>query len=183
MSPASLTDRRAPLFRSWTISRKPFAQFLSFVHRGMRILVAPGWCPGSCFLVGTKTQKLLVNSFWNFTFLATWGCPSDFLKMLPKFKMAASNIYQQSDIAECCEREQINHFYSSSHCKFPYLVNSKHYIDIVFDLKHSNHDLKLVSICSEMPLQAVTCFIHYIWNAAQNVIQMNLWCGPWRVMW
>ena len=23
------------------------------------------------------------------TFLATWGCVSDFLKMLPKFKMAA----------------------------------------------------------------------------------------------
>ena len=26
---------------------------------------------------------------FNITFLATWGCASDFLKMLPNFKMAA----------------------------------------------------------------------------------------------
>ena len=33
----------------------------------------------------------LVNFFSNFniSFLATWGCASDFLKMLPNFKMAA----------------------------------------------------------------------------------------------
>ena len=32
----------------------------------------------------------LINFFEIFiTFLATWGCASDFLKMLPKFKMAA----------------------------------------------------------------------------------------------
>ena len=33
----------------------------------------------------------LVNLFSNFniTYLATWGCASDFLKMLPNFKMAA----------------------------------------------------------------------------------------------
>ena len=32
----------------------------------------------------------MVNCFWNFniTFLATWGCASNFIKMLPKFKMA-----------------------------------------------------------------------------------------------
>ena len=44
------------------------------------------------FLGGVETQKIcLVNFFWNFniTFLATWGCASDFLKMLPNFKMAA----------------------------------------------------------------------------------------------
>ena len=62
------------------------------------ILVAPKFCsasgvwrPASRFLVGAKTQKLLVKFFWNFnmTFLGTWGCASDFLVMLPKFKMAA----------------------------------------------------------------------------------------------
>ena len=39
-----------------------------------------------------KTQKIcLVTFFSNFnsTFLATWECASDFLKMLPNFKMAA----------------------------------------------------------------------------------------------
>ena len=43
-------------------------------------------------LGGVKTQKnCLVIFFFNFniTFLATWGCASDFLKMPPKFKMAA----------------------------------------------------------------------------------------------
>ena len=29
------------------------------------------------------------------TFLATWGCTSDFLKMLPKFKMAARGQLQK----------------------------------------------------------------------------------------
>ena len=35
-------------------------------------------------------QKLQINFFWtvNMTFLARWGGESDFLKMLPKFKMA-----------------------------------------------------------------------------------------------
>ena len=49
------------------------------------------WRPASRFLVGAKTQKLLVKSFWNFnmTIVATWGCASDFLEMLPKIKMAA----------------------------------------------------------------------------------------------
>ena len=53
--------------------------------RGRGILVAPG------FLVGAKTQKQMVKFFGNInmTFLATWGCASDFYKMLPKFKMAA----------------------------------------------------------------------------------------------
>ena len=65
--------------------------FLSPTRRGRGILVAPGFCPATRFLVGAKTQKLLVKSFSNFntTFLATWGCASDFLEMLPKFKMAA----------------------------------------------------------------------------------------------
>ena len=63
--------------------------FLSPARSGRGILVAPGFCPVSRFLA--KTQKPLVKSFWNFTmtFLATWGCASDFLEMLPKFKMAA----------------------------------------------------------------------------------------------
>ena len=44
------------------------------------------------FFFGGGTQKIcLVNFFSNFniTFLATWGCASDFLKMLPNFKMTA----------------------------------------------------------------------------------------------
>ena len=101
----------------------------------------PVFCPASRFLVGAKTQKLLVNfkknltpqkfvgaktdvqmtfqgfteiqngrhkstsiSWWaekikklvwsiflnfNITFLGTCGCANDFLKMLPKLKMAA----------------------------------------------------------------------------------------------
>ena len=42
--------------------------------------------PASRFLVGAKTQKQLVNFFGNFNiiFLATWGCASDFLELLPK---------------------------------------------------------------------------------------------------
>ena len=43
----------------------------------------------SRFFVGAKNQKLFVFGNFNITFLATWGCASDFLKMLPKFKMAA----------------------------------------------------------------------------------------------
>ena len=53
----------------------------------------PGLCPAVGFRrhVFLWAQKLLVNSFRNFnmTFPATWGCASDFLKMLPKLKMAA----------------------------------------------------------------------------------------------
>ena len=43
---------------------------------------------GVSFFVGPKTTSYF---FWNLnmTFLAKWGCASDFLKMLPKFKMAA----------------------------------------------------------------------------------------------
>ena len=42
-------------------------------------------------------QKLLGNFFLNFnmTFLTTWGCASDFLRMLPKFKMAARGQLQK----------------------------------------------------------------------------------------
>ena len=39
-----------------------------------------------------KLKKFVWSIFFsnfNITFLATWGCASDFLKMLPKFKMAA----------------------------------------------------------------------------------------------
>ena len=45
----------------------------------------------SILLWAQKLKKLVWSSFLNFniTFLATWGCASDFLKMLPKFKMAA----------------------------------------------------------------------------------------------
>ena len=42
---------------------------------------------------GRKNSKNVFGQFFlnfNITFLiATWGCASDFLKMLPKFKMAA----------------------------------------------------------------------------------------------
>ena len=47
--------------------------------------------------MGAKTQKIsLVNFFLNFyiTFLATWGCASDFLKILLKFKMVARDQLQ-----------------------------------------------------------------------------------------
>ena len=56
--------------------------FLSPARRERGILVAPGFCPASGFLVGAKTQNLPVNFFFNLnmTFLATWGCASDFLR-------------------------------------------------------------------------------------------------------
>ena len=51
------------------------------------------WPPqiNSNFLEGVKNQKNCLGNFFNFniTFLAAWGCASDFLKMLPNFKMAA----------------------------------------------------------------------------------------------
>ena len=48
------------------------------------------------FLVGAKTRKISLVNFFNFniTFLATCGCATDFLKMLPKFKMAARSELQ-----------------------------------------------------------------------------------------
>ena len=47
------------------------------------------------FVTSNKFQ-ILVNFFSNFniTFLATWGCASDFLKMLRKLKMAARDQLQ-----------------------------------------------------------------------------------------
>ena len=43
------------------------------------------------FLVGTKTLKLKVRNYSNFTitFPTIWRCASDFFKVLLKFKMAA----------------------------------------------------------------------------------------------
>ena len=41
---------------------------------------------------GAKAQKnclLIFFSNFKIIFLATWGCAGDFLKMLPKFEMAA----------------------------------------------------------------------------------------------
>ena len=76
---------------------------LSPAHRGRGILVAPGFRPAagpaSRFPVGAKTQKLLVIFFFNLnmTFLATWGCASDFLKMLTKFKMASRGQLQKKN--------------------------------------------------------------------------------------
>ena len=49
------------------------------------------------FFFGGGAQKIcLINFFSNFTitFLALWGCASDFLKSLPKFKMAAKGQLQ-----------------------------------------------------------------------------------------
>ena len=66
--------------------------FLSPARRGRGILVAPGFCPvsGVTFFVGAKTQKLLVNFFFNFnmTFLATWRCrcASDFFRDATKIQ-------------------------------------------------------------------------------------------------
>ena len=62
---------------------------LSPARREEGILVAPGFCPSSRFLVGAKTAGQFILKLFNMTFLATWGCASDFLEMLPKFKMAA----------------------------------------------------------------------------------------------
>ena len=53
------------------------------------------WRPASCFLVGAKTTGQFVCNF-NMTFLATWGYASEFLKMLPKFKMAARGHFQKN---------------------------------------------------------------------------------------
>ena len=61
---------------------------LSPAHRGREILVASGFCPASRFLVGAKTTGQFFFKNFNMAFLAAWGCASDFLKMLPKFKMA-----------------------------------------------------------------------------------------------
>ena len=46
------------------------------------------------FLLAQKLKKLVMAIFFNFniTFLATRGCASDFLKILPKFKMTANQI-------------------------------------------------------------------------------------------
>ena len=76
--------------------------FLSPARRGRGILVAPGFCPASRFLVGAKTTG---QFFWNFniTFLATWGCASDFLEMLPKFKVNSKKI---------CGRKKIKALFS-----------------------------------------------------------------------
>ena len=67
--------------------------FLSPARRGRGILAAQGFRPASGVtqFSGRETQKLVVNFFWNFkiTFPATWGCVSDFFRMLPNFKMAA----------------------------------------------------------------------------------------------
>ena len=43
------------------------------------------------FFVGTKTPKLKVGNYLNFTitFPIMWRCGSDFFEILPKFKMAA----------------------------------------------------------------------------------------------
>ena len=50
------------------------------------ILVVPGFRQASRFLMRAKTQKTTGHFFFS---LATCGCERDFLKMLPKFKMAA----------------------------------------------------------------------------------------------
>ena len=44
-------------------AHKRACTFLSPARRGRGILVAPGFCPASLFLVGAKTEKLLVNFF------------------------------------------------------------------------------------------------------------------------
>ena len=58
-------------------------------------------------LWGQKIKKLVLSFFLNFyiTFLATWGCASDFLKigLLPKFKMAASGQLQNFLWAQNCK--------------------------------------------------------------------------------
>ena len=59
-----------------------------------KVLLNSKWPPqiNFIFLGGAKTQKKFLVIFFfyfNITFLATWGCANDFLKMLPEFKMAA----------------------------------------------------------------------------------------------
>ena len=49
------------------------------------------------FLWGRKNSKNLSGHFFsnfNIIFLATWGCASDFLMILPKFKIAARGQFQ-----------------------------------------------------------------------------------------
>ena len=73
----------------------------------------------SRFLVGTKTQKLRVNFFSNFnmTFLATCGCASIFLKILPKLKMASRGQLQIFLWAQKLEKSQklLEFYYHISH--------------------------------------------------------------------
>ena len=67
--------------------------FFPLARRGWGLLFAPGFCPASgvTFSCGRKNSKTTGIFFLNFnmTFLAKWGCASDFLKMLPKLQMAA----------------------------------------------------------------------------------------------
>ena len=75
---------------------------LSPAHRGRGILVAPGFRPaagaGVPFSCERKNSKTTGYFFFNLNmiFLATLGCASDFLKMLPKFKMAARGQLQKN---------------------------------------------------------------------------------------
>ena len=92
--------------------KKPsVSMVLSPARRGRGILVASGFCPASRFLVGAKTQKTTGHFFLNFnmTFLATWGCASDFLKMLPKFKMAADVNSKKIVVAKTLKLNVIPH--------------------------------------------------------------------------
>ena len=49
----------------------------------------------SRFFVNAKIQKLVVNFFLNIiiTFLATWGCASDFYKIFPKHQLINSKFF------------------------------------------------------------------------------------------
>ena len=57
-------------------------------------------------------------SNFNITFLATWGCASDFLKMLPKFKMAARGQLQIFLWAQKLQNLKVRN-YSSFTITFP----------------------------------------------------------------
>ena len=65
------------------------------------------------FFGGCKNAKnCLVNFFWyfNITFIAAWGCASDFLKMLPEFKMAARGRLQIFSWAQKLQNLKIGNY-------------------------------------------------------------------------
>ena len=92
-----------------------FPMFLSPARRGRGILVAPGFClaSGGTFSCGRKNSKTTGQFFRNFnmTLLATWGCASEFLKMLLKYKMAATGQLQKNLWTQKLSRKLFKFYY------------------------------------------------------------------------
>ena len=72
---------------------------------------------GVSFFCGRENSKTTVNFKKNFnmTFLATWGCANDFLKMLPKFKMATRGQLQKNLWAQKLKVRNYSNFTLQNH--------------------------------------------------------------------